>query len=261
MTHRRWILSSCLLLTALCSAQQALTNDSILKMAKAGLGEDTIVSMIQSQPGNYTVTPDTMVALKQSGVTDKELAAMAAKGTTTSTTATPPAVSVDAQAAFYDNLDIGVYIKLKGEWVNVASETVNWKTGGVLKHFASQGIVKEDVNGHLNGASSNTKVFSPVELLIKTQDGVEATDYQLVHLHVNSDNREFRTKTGGVVHESGGATKDNVAFEQKKIAKHTYELTFTTPLAAGQYGFLAPGLSNSTASGSTGKAYTFNLAE
>jgi hypothetical protein len=231
-------------------------------MAKAGLGEDTILAMIQSQPGNYTVTPDTMVAMKQSGITDKELAAMAAKGTTSAVPAAAAgAPPVDAQAAFYDNLDMGVYMKLKGEWVNVASETVNWKSGGVLKHFATQGIVKEDVNGHLNGPTSNTKVFSPVEFLIKTQDGTEATDYQLVHLHVNSDNREFRTKTGGVIHESGGATRDAVVFDQKKIAKHTYEITFTTPLTAGQYGFLAPGLSNSTASGSTGKAYTFNLAE
>jgi hypothetical protein len=246
----------------MCIAQQqALTNDSILKMVKAGLGEDTIVSMIQSQPGSYTVNPDSMVALKQAGVSDKELAAMVAKGTTQTVSTAAAAPPVDTTAAFYDNLDIGVYLKLKGEWVSVASETVNWKTGGVLKHFASQGMVKEDVNGHLNGASSNTKIFSPVEILIKTQDGVEATDYQLVHLHANSDNREFRTKTGGVFHESGGATKDNVAFEQKKIAKHTYEITFVTPLVAGQYGFLAPGLSNSTASGSTGKAYTFNLAE
>jgi len=36
----------------------------IEKMAKAGLGDDVIVSMIQSQPGHYDVTPDTLVSAK-----------------------------------------------------------------------------------------------------------------------------------------------------------------------------------------------------
>jgi hypothetical protein len=67
--------------------------------------------------------------------------------------------------------------------------------------------------------------------------------------------------TGGVFHSSGGATRDRIAFEQIKIAKRTYRLALPGSLDPGEYAFLAPGLTNSTVSGSTGKAYTFRIVE
>jgi len=248
-----------LLLGSLTLAQQALDNDAVVKMTKSGLGEDLIVSMVQNQPGHYDLTPDTLVSLKTNGVSEKILAAMAAKN---NAPAAPAAAPTAAKADAYDDLDIGVYYKLKDVWTPITSEAVNWKTGGVFKSIATQGIVKGDVNGHLNGKESATQLRTPLEILIKTAEGVEATDYQLVKMHVNSDNREFRTKTGGVIHSSGGATKDAVQFQQTRIAKHVYTVTLPDKLASGgEYGFLAPGLTNSSASGSTGKAYTFHFLE
>jgi hypothetical protein len=253
-----WFAAVCVLaLSSLMAAQTMLDNAAVVKMAKAGLGDDVIVSMVQNQPGHYELTPDTLVSLKAGGVSEKVLAAMAAKN---AAPAGPPASA--AKADPYEDLDIGVYYKLKDVWTAIPSEAVNWKTGGVLKSIASNGIVKGDVNGHLNGKQSAIELRTPLEILIKTAEGVDATDYQLVHMHVNSDNREFRTKTGGVFHSSGGATKDAVQFQQEKIAKHVYMVTLPDKLASGgEYGFLAPGLTNSTASGSTGKAYTFHFLE
>jgi hypothetical protein len=127
--------------------------------------------------------------------------------------------------------------------------------------MATNGIVKGDINGHLNGGSSKTSVNTPLEFLIKAPENSEATDYQLVHMHAKSDAREFRTMTGGVFHSSGGATRDAIQFDQKKLAKHVYQVILPENLAPGEYAFLSPGLSNSTASGSTGKAFTFHLVE
>lgn len=46
------------------------------------------------------------------------------------------------------------------------------------------------------------------------------------------------------------------------MAKHVYTVTIKDKLEPGsEYAFLAPGLTNSTASGSTGKAYTFHFLE
>jgi hypothetical protein len=239
-------------LSIVATAQQPLTDESIQKMAKAGLGDDVIVSMIQSQPGHYDLNPDTLVSLKKDGLSDKVLAAMAAKN------AAPPAEKTSDE---YEDLEIGVYHRVKDVWTIIATEPVNWKTGGVLKSFASQGIVKGDVNGRLQGPASSTKMNTPLEFLIKTPDGVEAADFQLVRLHVKSDAREFRTVTGGVFHSSGGSTKDAVPFEQKRIAKRTYKITLPDTAPPGEYAFLAPGLTGSSASGSTGKAYTFHLVE
>lgn len=244
----------CLSVCAVCAAQQTLTNDSILKMVSSGLDEDVVVPMIQSQPGSYTVTPDAMVALKNAGVTDKELAAMASKGS-----AAPTATTTEAST--YADLDIGVYYKVKGQWTVIPTERVNWKTGGVLKSIASDGIVKGDINGRLDGSTSSTKLFTPLDFIMKTPDGVDATDFQLVHLHDKKDAREFRTVTGGVFHASGGASRDAIRFEEKRIGHRTYEVTFPSGLPAGEYAFLAPGLTGSSTSGSTGKAYTFHLTE
>lgn len=244
---------------AFAFAQQPLSNDSVIKMVKAGLDENTIVTMIQSQPGRYDLSVDALVTLKQDGVSDKVLGAMAAKNAQPSTPSASAAAA--ASASQYDDMDIGVYHNVKGTWTVVPTEQVNWKTGGVLKSIATDGIVKGDVNGRLKGAESSTKVNTPLEFLIKTPDGVEATDFQLVHLHQKSDAREFRTVTGGVFHASGGSTRDAIAFEESRIAKRTYKVTLPANLTPGEYAFLAPGLTGSSASGSTGKAYTFHLVE
>jgi hypothetical protein len=244
---------------AIAFAQQSLSNDSVIKMVKAGLDENTIATMIQSQPGQYDLSADALVALKQDGVSDKLLGAMAAKNAEPSSPSSAPPATAAVNP--YEDLDVGVYHDVKGTWTLVATEQVNWKTGGVLKSLATDGIVKGDVNGRLKGAESTTKLNTPLEFLIKTPDGVEATDFQLVHMHQKNDAREFRTVTGGVFHASGGSARDSVAFEQSRIAKHTYKITLPTDLQPGEYAFLAPGLTGSSASGSTGKAYTFHLVE
>ncbi len=61
------------------AAQEVLTNDSIVKMVKAGLSENVILEMIKSNPGNYSLTSNSLIGLKQQGVTEKMLAAMMAK--------------------------------------------------------------------------------------------------------------------------------------------------------------------------------------
>ncbi|HTV83014.1 MAG TPA: hypothetical protein VME18_10220 [Acidobacteriaceae bacterium] len=249
-------LLAALLPLAFCAfafAQQPLNNDSVVKMVKGGLDDGTIVTMIQNSPGRYDLSTDALVALRKDGISDKVIGAMAAKNA-----APPPPSAADAM---YANLDVGVYWHDKGVWSLMPTEIVNWKTGGVLKSFATDGIVKGDVNGHLHGAESPTKVTTPLEFLIRTPGGVEATDYQLVHLHQKKDAREFRTKTGGVFHASGGDTRDAVTFQQTRVAKGTYKVTLPDNLPPGEYAFLAPGLSNSTASGSAGRAYTFHLLE
>jgi hypothetical protein len=257
----------CVAMTAAAAAQVTLNNNAVEKMARARLGDDVIVSMIQGQAGNYDLTPDALIAMKREGISNKVLAALAAKGSTSGTA--PAAVMTPAPAPpppvaatdSYEDFDIGVYRKLRQAWIPVTSELVNWKTGGVVKSLITDGIIKGDVNGRIVGGSSSTQVNTPLEFLIKTADGVDATDFQLVHLHDKNDAREFRTVTGGVFHASGGATRDRVPFDQTKIAKRTYKLALPGNLEPGEYAFLAPGFTNSSVSGSIGKAYTFRVVE
>ena len=244
----------------LASAQETLTNDSVAKMVKAGLGEGLIVSMIQNQPGKYTLTPDGLVKLKEQGVSDKVLSAMVAKGSASTPSGGEPASVEPPSGDIPQNLEIGVYYKKAGKWAEMLPDVVNWKTGGVMKSIATAGVVKGDVNGHIEGPHSRNSVASPVEVLIYSPEGVAITEYQLLRLRDNKGSREFRTVTGGVMHVSGGATRDLVPFEGKKIATRTYKVLLPN-LGAGEYGFLPPGAVTSASSASLGKMYSFRLLE
>jgi hypothetical protein len=63
-----------------------------------------------------------------------------------------------------------------------------------------------------------------------------------------------------VLHESGGAIRDVLPFEGKKVANRMYKVLLPK-LGAGEYGFLPPGAVISSSSASIGKMYTFRLVE
>ena len=56
-----------------------IDNDAITKMSKAGLDDAVIIQTIQTQPGHYDTSPDTLIALKNAGVSQQVIAAMQAR--------------------------------------------------------------------------------------------------------------------------------------------------------------------------------------
>src|SRR5260370_34096051 len=60
------------------------------------------------------------------------------------------------------------------------------------------------------------------------------------------------------MHVSGGATRDVIPFEGRRLARGVYEV-LGAKLAAGEYGFLAPGAAVSRNSASIGKIYTLRV--
>jgi len=54
-----------LFLSLTLNAQEPLNNETILKLVKAGIGEDVIVSMVNQQPGKYSLSTDDIIALPQ----------------------------------------------------------------------------------------------------------------------------------------------------------------------------------------------------
>jgi hypothetical protein len=87
-------LLTCLLGLALCNslilAQTVMTNATVIKMTRAGLTENVIISSIDSHPGNYSTNPDDLIALKNARVSDKVIAAIVAKTTAASSTPSLP---------------------------------------------------------------------------------------------------------------------------------------------------------------------------
>jgi hypothetical protein len=250
----------CVVLASLAAAQQALNNDAILKLVKAGMGDDLIVNMINTQPGAYSVNADDLIVLKSGGASDKVISAMLLRknGGAPTAASAGPATPTPAAGPVHE---IGIYYKKGDAWLDMEPEVVNFKTGGVLKTIATEGIVKGDINGHLKGAHSSLQIATPVELIIYTPEGIAGTEYQVLRLREQGDSREFRTMTGGVFHASGGASRDAVEFEPKKIAPRTYSISLPA-LKTGEYGILPPASGDATgSSGRLGKIYTFRLLE
>ncbi len=100
-------------------SSQVLTNDSIVKLVKAGLGTDMITNMVNTQPGKYSLGADDIIALKQAGVPEKIIAAMLEKSPSAAALAPsiPPSDTVT---------EVGVYIKNSNGWTQVMPEVVNW---------------------------------------------------------------------------------------------------------------------------------------
>lgn len=248
-------------------AQSGLTIEKVASMAQAGLSEDLILAAVKKESRAFDLSADDLLKLKKAGVTDAVIRAMLSPAVTgpgptpgpTNGAGVPSAAT--APNSRYPS-EIGVYNKKGETWAEVLPEVVNWKTGGVLKNIGTAGIVKGDVNGHLEGPASRNTVKTPLEFLIVTPEGVAITEYQFLRLRTNRDSREFRTVTGGVLHVKGGATRDVVPFEGKKLAPRIYQVVLPNNVGAGEYGFLPPGAFGAANSASSlGKMFTFRVLE
>jgi hypothetical protein len=231
-----------------------MTNDSVIRMVSAGLGDDLIVQTINAQPGQYTTDADALVALKQAGVSDRIISAMVNKGRVKIA-----AEKEETPIVLSDVNEIGVYYKdHQGKWQAIDSEVVHIKSGGFIKSTVTHGIIKEDRNGHVNGRESKLLLPRPIEFLIYTPDGVDASEYSLVKFRLNSDSREFRIFTGGVIHSSDAGDRDAVPFKAVKVAPHTYHFTLGPDTYGAEYGILPPGSGNIR---NGGKIYTFAVTQ
>jgi hypothetical protein len=249
-------------ISTLIIAQQAMNNDSVIKLVKAGLSDDLVVNTIDAQPGTYNTSTDGLIALKAAGASDKVVSAIVMKSfapPTPAVIAGPPA-STSTLPAGID--EVGVYYKDKtGAWAALMPEIVNFKTGGVLKSVMTDGLVKGDLNGHIVGAHAKLGVTFPVVFAIYVPEGTAITEYQLLRLRPSGNSREFRSVTGGVMHVSGGATRDSVEFQADKIAPRVYQINMQPSLGKGEYGLLPPGATGSSNMGSSGKVYSVSVGE
>lgn len=77
--RRLFMVSTIFLAIGSLYAQEVLTNETLLKLKKAGLGEDVILGMVNKQPGRYSLDSDSIISLKQVGFSDRVITAMIGK--------------------------------------------------------------------------------------------------------------------------------------------------------------------------------------
>ena len=248
-----------LVVCPLVLAQQTLNNDAVIKMAKAGLSDDVIVSTINASPGAYDTSADGLVALKQAGVSDKVIAAIVAKSTPAAPSA-PPAVP--APSPIPPGVDsIGVYYQDGGNWQMLPVELAVFESGGKVKHVATAGLVKKDLDGTVSGSRSRLVVRTPAAFLLHIPDGVSPNDFRLFRLHVSGNNRQFQSLAGALGHESSSGVHDDIEFMSKEIAPSFYKMVVPDDVGDGEFGFLEPQDASSKSPPVSGKIFTFAIVK
>ncbi|HEY5331171.1 MAG TPA: hypothetical protein VIJ79_14915 [Acidobacteriaceae bacterium] len=245
--------------------RRAVTNGQVVRMAKAGLDEQIILQTIQEQPGRYDVEPDDLIALKSAGVSARVISAMQAKTAGLAIHLDEPSkpgkgVVPGPVAPALD--EIGVYYKDKtGDWVPLKTERVVFKSSGWVKNALSDGLIKRDMNGHLDGPKSPLILPTGVQILIYAPAGTDAAEYDFLRLETHKDSRDFRTLTGGLFTSESGSGRDELEFHPERIAPQMYTFTVPKDIVKGEYGVLPPGSANQRGLADTGKIFTFSVPE
>jgi hypothetical protein len=284
----RWVAIS-ILFSCLGNAQEALTNDSIVKMAKAGLSEDVIVSMVKTQPGKFTVTPDQLISMKAAGVPDRVVAAMVEKSaaplTSGRASGATPATGTLAAGDPNDPMaphDSGIYLYSKdrnGEYKLTVLEQASYqgsKTGGVLASAMTYGIKKTKMKAVIPGdhASIRTPDSEPVFYFYFEDKAAglgkggfgagsvsNPNQFALVKLDISKTSRETNIGEFGAFGSSSGTDqKAMTTFKSEKLRTGLYKVTLATPMAPGEYCFLVSQMNvGAFGAGAAGAAQIFDF--
>jgi predicted small secreted protein len=262
------------------NAQSTLNNDAIIKLVKAGLSEDLIVSTINSQPGTYNTSTDGLIALKKAGVSDKVVGAMVIKGFTPA----PVPVSAAAPVQVASNPDDpaqahapGIYILAAGsdrtlhltKLDHVVPKEV--KTSGTLGMAFTYGIKKAHVLVALDGPKATIQTldtnptfyaYIPDDNTTFGGSSITVKDFSLIKFDVKKQQREANVTSMGITGASAGADEKSLqAFTSEVVKPGVYKLTLAKPLLAGEYAFQQSGAQGSSPDQkNTGSYFDFGVA-
>jgi hypothetical protein len=273
--------------SSMLAAQQALNNDAVIKLVKAGLSDDLIVSTINAQAGSYDTSTDGLIALKTAKVSDKVVAAIVGKAAAPAPAApsamapvpAPPAPVADDPDDPAAPHDPGVYLMTTGpdgkrkmvfmDRANVAGA----KTSNMMGAAFSYGIAKAKVKIDIPGARANTRTTeaSPVFYMyfppaIST-GGLGGTDvitspsqFSLLTLEDKKDHRETLVgKIGLNGANTGVDEKKALAFTSQRLRSQAYKVTLSENLKGGEYTFFATTHVSGTQNGDTYIVYDFGV--
>jgi hypothetical protein len=258
-----------LTISSVLVAQQGLNNDAVIKLVKAGLSDDLIVSTIAAQAGSYDTSTDGIIALKTAKVSDKIVAAIVEKasgavassanmGAAASTAA--PGTNPDDPAAAHE---AGIYIysdsAAAGSKMALLEPNVytSGKTGGVFASAMTYGIAKMKMKAVLRGAHANARVQDPQPVFyfyfeekgagLSQASGIfggtsTPNEYTLLRFDVKGDTREtIIGKVNAFGASEGTDDKAVTNFTYTKLRPGVYKVVLTSSLEPGEYGFISSG--------------------
>lgn len=134
-----WLTFALIALCPVLFAQQTLNNDGVLKLIKAGLSEELVISTINASPGSYDTSADGIIALKTGGASEKVIGAILAKSSAKPAAQpselTQTSVDPSAPATTTESAEPGT-VSVSGR-ISAGSRIVIAPMGGFETYFAA----------------------------------------------------------------------------------------------------------------------------
>jgi hypothetical protein len=225
--------------SAAVDAQEVLTNESVVEMVKAGLSERVIIAKIRTSPTKFDTQTDALIALKKNGVPEKVIEAIMSPSAPAAAAA-PPASSAPA----------GSVAMAPPPAAGPARPTVYQIVGGKEVELAAAGSEVQKNNARYsrstevviagNKAKVRTAERQPVFVLT-----TPPSEMPLVKLDPGKNDRNLKVGSGSRVPYGGSTStrgirgEDMIEVDAERDSRGFYRVKPRTPLAPGEYGFVA----------------------
>ena len=153
---------------------EILTNETVIKLAKAGLGDDVIINMISRQPGSYSHGSADIIKLKEAGVSDRVIAAVLNSKAAPSDTALPRQTRIENNSKIFiapmeSNLDEFIAAEIVKQKVPVELVVEERDAEYVLTGFSQKTEVKwyDVISGSIVGGKDRLEASAK---LIRVKD-------------------------------------------------------------------------------------------
>ena len=265
--------SALALICSYAAAAQTISNDAIVTLSKAGLGDGLIIDKINSVPCGYDVSTDKIIALKHAGLSDNVLSAMVRRcatvaqqrGVTGDDTSNDPKVRHSP----------GIY--LMDDWLSPAKMQIirPSKSSGMRSSGNGSVIFPFITKMMLPGDTSKLKItagnpnfyfyFNTIDSAVSdfgTENSVAAQspdEFSLVRFSQKSGAREIKMGKasfyGGapVSLKKGIDPKSTVPFKSDDIGNGAYRVSVDGGLANGEFAFVFTGANG------TSRIYDFSI--
>jgi hypothetical protein len=257
-------------------AQEAMTNDEVISLTKAGLASSIIIGKIRTSKSDFDTSTDALIKLKQNGVGDDVVAAMfeAKSGKTTTAAATTATAGSDDPNDPMAKHGYGIYLYEENDGVrkmtqlqpNVSAQ--NRTGGGFTAAVTPFGLGKVKTKANLPGRTANLQLTSTSPVFyfyldvssggLNTASGIPSTpnEFTLVRFNQRSDNREVTISKQNSWGGKGGLSDEYVVgLKAEDLGNGIFRVTPVAPLKKGEYGFYLVNSGNSNVNAGIGSKF------
>jgi len=279
------ILTICFLAVVLClataqpaSAQETMNNDEVISLAKAGLNPNIIIGKIRTSKTEFDLSTNSLIKLKQAGVSDEIVGAMLeAKSGKSIASAPDNGSQVRGSGDPNDPMSphtFGIYLyqmkdgqpKMTQLAANVSAQ--NRTGGGFTAAVTPFGLGKVKTKANLPGRMASMQIAETMPVFyfyldtasggLNTASGIPSTpnEFTLVRFNQRSDNREVTIAKHNSWGGKGGLSDEYVVtLKAEDMGNGIFKVTPQADLKKGEYGFYLVNSGNSNAAAGMGSKF------